>query len=47
MPAQAPPPWLMFLIMAGLISAFCVLVIVAGGLSRVARGDLVPEPLDL
>jgi hypothetical protein len=39
MPAQAPPPWLMFLLMAALVSAFCAIVVVAGGLSRVARGE--------
>lgn len=39
MAPTAPPSWLMFLIMAGLVSAFVVFVVVAGGLSRLARGE--------
>lgn len=39
MPAQAPPPWLMFLLMVGLISAFLALIVIFGGLSRMARGE--------
>lgn len=38
MPVQAPPPWLMFVIMAVLVSAFLALVVILGGLSRMARG---------
>jgi hypothetical protein len=39
MPVQAPPPWLMFVIMACLVSAFLALVVILGGLLRVARGE--------
>jgi hypothetical protein len=39
MAPQAPPPWLMFVLMAGLVTAFCALVVVLGGLSRMARGE--------
>lgn len=39
MPIQAPPPWLMFLLMVGFVSAFLALVVILGGLSRVARGE--------
>ena len=39
MEPQAPAPWMMFLIMAGLVSAFLAFVVVAGGLLRVARGE--------
>jgi hypothetical protein len=38
MTLNAPPPWLMFLIMAGLVSAVLVLIVLLGGLSRLARG---------
>lgn len=39
MPAQAPPPWLMFVLFAGFVSAFLALVVILGGLSRMARGE--------
>lgn len=39
MPVQAPPPWLMFVIMAVAVSAFLGLVVIVGGLSRMARGE--------
>ena len=39
MPVQAPPPWLMFALMAVFVSAFLALVVILGGLSRVARGE--------
>lgn len=39
MPANAPAPWMMFLLMIGLVGGFCLLVIVFGGLSRIARGE--------
>jgi len=39
MQGQAPAPWMMFLIMACLISAFLAFVVIVGGLSRMARGE--------
>jgi hypothetical protein len=39
MEPNAPSPFLMFLLMIVLISAFCAFVIVAGGLLRMARGE--------
>lgn len=39
MPVQAPPPWLMFVIMVIAVSAFLALVVIVGGLSRMARGE--------
>lgn len=36
---MAPAPWLMFVIMVGLISAFLAIAVVVGGLSRLARGE--------
>jgi hypothetical protein len=39
MPPNAPAPWMMFLLMVVLISAFLAIVVIAGGLLRMARGE--------
>lgn len=39
MEANAPAPWMVFVLMFLLVGGFCLLIIVFGGLSRVARGE--------
>jgi len=39
MEANAPAPWMAFVLMFVLVGGFCLLIIVFGGLSRVARGE--------